>query len=97
MAKVKSIVFELDDGRYRTVDFARIRCIYVDGSPPDAIIHSSGDGGLISRPSDLPDWEWPHDTKSMLSGSGNLEDGNGDPPVCYWVDGVLICNGEPGG
>lgn len=98
MASVTSIVMKLDNGMYRTLDLRRIRSMYILGKPPDdAIIHGEGDGDLVSAETSTPDWDWQGWSTGTRGGNGN-GNGNGDPPPppnCYWVNGVLVCNGEP--
>jgi hypothetical protein len=84
---------KLDNGMYRALDLKRIRSMYILGKPPsDATIHEEGDGDLVSAETNTPDWDWQGWSTGTRGGNGN---GGDPPPVCYWVNGVLICNGEP--
>jgi hypothetical protein len=97
MPRIRSMVVLLDDGTYRTIDVARLRSAYVHGLPPEHAVLHSGDGGLVSPPAKAPEWDW-FDGKAAAGASvepaaeeTQTRGGNGDPPVCFYVDGTWIC------
>lgn len=99
MPRIRSMVVLLDDGTYRTLDVTRLRSMYLHGLPPEKAILNGGegddDGKLVSPPADRPQWDFfdgkaePLSAPRTRGGNGGEEDG--DPPNCYYVDGIWIC------
>jgi hypothetical protein len=101
MARVKSIVVELTNGRFRTIHLDRARSIYIGHTPHGRYRARAGEGGMVGPETDRPhfeagDIELKVEDKGANCGTARgaaLTDDGDDGPQCYFVNGVWICDG----
>jgi hypothetical protein len=96
MPRIRSMVVLLDDGTYRSIDVGRLRSVYIHGLPPKQAMLEGGDGDLASPPSEKPQWDFFNGKAEpvaapMTRGGGGGDGEDGDPPTCFYVDGVWVC------
>lgn len=85
MARVTAMVVMLDNGKYRKVKLGKVKSIYTAEKHMCAGHIDPGEDDVAGPETDKPDFS----PDQLTATTRSL--GNGDDPVCYLVNGVIIC------
>lgn len=89
MSRIVSMVVKLDNGKYRRLKLGKIRSMYTNEAYLCDGRVEPGEGDVAGPETDKPDFDSVEPEMTARGGGG--EGGNGQPPACYFVNGVLIC------
>jgi hypothetical protein len=91
MANVISMVVKLDNGTYRTIKLHKVKSIYTAKEYLCNGTIQEGEDDVAGPPTEKPVFDDGENGQTRVDGGDEEDGGNGQPPFCYWVDGMLIC------